>query len=126
MMDSIKSTLSKYATFTGRATRSEWLTWTVAVVVINLVLGLLVGVTSNSDGMSPLGWVQSLFGLAIMIPSLAVAVRRFHDTGKSGWMVLVNLIPLVGWIIALVMLLQPGQPGTNQYGPNPETGAYVG
>lgn len=126
MIDSFKLTLSKYATFTGRATRQEWLTWTLMVFAINLVLGLLVGMTANADGISPLGWVQGLFGLAVMIPSLAVAVRRFHDTGKSGWLVLINLIPLVGWIIAIVMLLQPGQPGTNQYGPNPAVGAYVG
>jgi uncharacterized membrane protein YhaH (DUF805 family) len=60
-----------------------------------------------------------LFGLATFLPGLAVTARRLHDIGRSGWWMLLWLVPLVGWIVLIVWYCQPGQPGTNQYGPNP-------
>lgn len=119
MFDSLKVTLAKFATFSGRASRLEWLYWTAAVVAINLVLGLVSGTIPAGGDPNGFAWVQSLFGLIVFLPSLAVAIRRFHDTDKSGFWVLINLIPVVGWIIYLVMMLKQGDTGANKYGPAP-------
>src|SRR5436305_1691005 len=61
-----------------------------------------------------------IYGLAVLLPNLAVGVRRLHDTGKSGWWLLIGLIPIVGWIVLLVFFVTAGQPGNNQYGPDPK------
>lgn len=114
--DSLKSTFSKYAVFTGRASRQEWVTWFLAVFVLNIVLGILQNATSNAAGQSPFSWLVGLIGLVLLLPNLAVGVRRLHDTGKTGLLLLLFLIPVVGWIILLVLLLQPAQPGPNAYG----------
>ena len=114
--ESLKYTLSKYIIFDGRASRREWVTWWLSCLVINAVLGLLVSLTTNANGNSPISILLSLFSLAILLPSLAVTVRRLHDTGKSGWLILLNLIPVVGWIILLVLCLGAPQPIANQYG----------
>lgn len=66
--------------------------------------------------------LSGLFSLALFIPSLAVAVRRLHDIGRSGWWLLIGLIPLVGAFVLLVFAVQDSQPGSNAYGPNPKTG----
>ena len=63
-----------------------------------------------------MGWILSL---AVIIPSLAVGVRRLHDTGRSGWNLLIGIIPIVGWIILIIFLVQKSEEGTNKYGPNP-------
>ena len=97
--EAIKTCLSKYATFSGRASRSEY--WYFAL--FTFLLGLI----------PILGYVA---GLAFLIPDLAVAVRRLHDIGKSGWWYLICLVPLVGAIVLLIFFCQPGQPGANEYG----------
>jgi uncharacterized membrane protein YhaH (DUF805 family) len=61
-----------------------------------------------------------LYGLAVLLPGLGVFVRRMHDTGRSGWWFFINFVPLVGWIISLIFLVQDSKPGDNQYGPNPK------
>ncbi|TJY41720.1 DUF805 domain-containing protein [Cohnella pontilimi] len=66
--------------------------------------------------------LSGLYALAILLPSLAVSVRRLHDTGRSGWWLLIGLIPLIGAIILLVFTCQDSQPGDNRYGPNPRSG----
>jgi uncharacterized membrane protein YhaH (DUF805 family) len=72
------------------------------------------------DSFLDLGFLSGLYGLVAFIPSLAVAVRRLHDTGKSGWWLLIVLAPFVGWIILIVFFIQDSQPFDNQYGPNPK------
>ena len=67
-----------------------------------------------------LGLLSGLYSLAVLIPSIAVAVRRLHDTGRTGWWLLIGFIPLVGIIVLLVFLFTDSQPGPNQYGPNPK------
>jgi len=114
----------KYATFSGRARRKEfWMfilfNWIFSVVLIGL--DNLVGTTFENQST---GIFSALYSLAVMIPGLAVAVRRLHDTGKSGWYVLVVLIPLAGFIWYIVLQATEGQPGENQYGPDPK--AVVG
>jgi uncharacterized membrane protein YhaH (DUF805 family) len=104
----------KYAVFDGRATRTEFWTFTLGNMVVGVVLAILGGI---SDGFVVLSY---LFSLATFLPSLAVGVRRLHDTGRSGWWWLIGLIPLVGAIVLLVFFVQDSQPGTNEYGPNPK------
>jgi uncharacterized membrane protein YhaH (DUF805 family) len=104
----------KYAVFDGRATRTEFWTFTLGNMVVGVALAILGGI---SDGFVVLSY---LFSLATFLPSLAVGVRRLHDTGRSGWWWLIGLIPLVGAIVLLVFFVQDSQPGTNEYGPNPK------
>lgn len=118
MIESWKSTFRQYAKCSGRATRHEYWTWVLGFVVISFGLGLveaMLGLWPDS-GSSVLAGV---FTLIVFIPSIAVACRRLQDTGKNGWLILLGLIPVVGGIILLVFFLQPSQPGTNAYGPNP-------
>ena len=115
--------LKKYAQFSGRARRKEyWLFWLLNFL-INAMFNVLNFICLASDA-EEIGLVFSIFSwiwsLAVLIPNLAVLARRLHDTGRSGWCMLLNLIPCVGWIIVLVMTLQDSQPCNNQYGPNPK------
>lgn len=113
--DAIKSGFNNYVGFTGRARRSEYWYWTLFVVIVSFVVGLLGGV--NSDFSNTISVIVSL---ALFLPGLAMAVRRLHDTDRSGWFVLLALIPLVGFIILLVFYVQDGTPGENKFGANPK------
>ena len=108
--------LKKYATFSGRARRTEF--WMFAL--INFIINTVLNIIQRSTGSTAVLVISSLYGLAVLIPGIAVTVRRLHDTGRSGgWWWLV-LIPIVGWIILIVWCAQDSQPGPNQYGPNPK------
>ena len=85
--------------------------------VIAMILDNVLGIAMEGIGYGPL---YGIYLLAIILPSLAVAVRRLHDIGKSGWMILISLIPLIGGIWLLVLLVTDSNPGDNQYGPNPK------
>lgn len=85
----------------------------IAAVILDNILGLAFDNTGY-------GVIYSLYSLAMLVPSLAVAVRRLHDVGKSGWWIFINLVPLIGSIWFLILMLQDSQPGENQYGPNPK------
>ena len=112
----------KYADFSGRARRAEY--WWFLLVNFGVLFGLgfvslILG--SASDTLGGLGGIlYAVYALGVIVPSFAVTVRRLHDTGKSGWMVLIWLIPLVGWIILLLFYFTDGDPGSNQYGPSPK------
>lgn len=108
-----------YAVFQGRARRKEF--WMFALInwVICIALSFLCGLLVDSLGtlaQVPYG----IYALAILIPSLAVAVRRLHDINKSGWWYFIILIPLIGAIWFLVLLCTEGDKGDNKYGPNPK------
>ena len=111
-----------YADFSGRARRQEY--WTFTLVAGAIGLGLYIGalvVMSISEllgGVLFLGYF--LFALGLFLPGLAVAVRRLHDTGRSGWWYLVALIPLVGGFVLLYFLVVEGDAGPNEYGPDPK------
>ena len=107
-----KVVLENYANFSGRARRAEFWWFVLANLIIYVILGILMGV---SDIFFVL---YVVYGLAVLVPSIAVAVRRLHDTGKSGWFILIGLIPLVGFIILLVFYLQDSQQGSNEHGPS--------
>jgi uncharacterized membrane protein YhaH (DUF805 family) len=106
--------LMKYATFNGRARRTEY--W--MFFLFNLIIGLVLWFTESLVG-GP-GVLYSLYTLAVLIPGIAVSVRRLHDTGRSGWWLLILLIPLIGAIVLLVFMAQDGTPGQNQHGANPK------
>jgi uncharacterized membrane protein YhaH (DUF805 family) len=88
-------------------------------VLISIILGFIDGLLGLTDS-GGLGPLRGLYTLAVLIPSLAVAVRRLHDTGKSGWFLLLALIPCVGGIILLIFMAQEGESGGNQYGSDPK------
>lgn len=125
---SIKSVFSKYATFTGRASRSEFWYFTLFNIITStllFLLGIAIGAaTGGSDGV-PGGLIVGyilyiIYGLGVLIPSLAVTVRRLHDTNNSGWLILLGLIPCVGGIVLLVFMILQGTNGENKYGDIPE------
>lgn len=108
--------LKKYAVFSGRAGRKEYWMFILFNFIIYLVLIALGAATKNNI----FSIIYSLYGLAVLIPSLAVAVRRLHDTNHSGWWWFINFIPIIGFIVFLVFMVSDSLPGENQYGPNPK------
>jgi uncharacterized membrane protein YhaH (DUF805 family) len=113
--------LKKYAVFSGRARRKEYWFFVLWFLIISIVLAIIDGVVGLRIGEARLGVLQGLYALALLIPSLAVAVRRLHDTGRTGWWLLIVLIPLVN-IVLLVFMFLDSQPGDNEYGPSPKAG----
>ena len=112
--------LKQYADFNGRARRKEyWMFFLFNMIfgMIAMILDNIFGIAFGGIGYGPL---YGLYTLAVFIPGLAVAIRRLHDVGKSGWMILINLIPIVGVIWFFVLLVTDSNPGENQYGQNPK------
>jgi len=120
--------LKRYAEFSGRSRRKEYWMFTLINVIISLAIYLpSCMVFTRYFVVSMILVVLSfIYGFAVLVPSLAVAVRRLHDIGKSGWMLLLGLIPIVGGIILLIWAASDSQPGDNQYGPNPKSAASIG
>jgi len=120
--------LKKYAVFEGRARRKEYWFFQLFQIIVTMVLAiigaLLISVNSGLEhagsGLVFVDVLIVLYGLATLLPGLAVLVRRLHDTNRSGWMIFLGLIPLVGGIILLVFAVEDGTPGPNQYGPDPK------
>lgn len=109
----------KYAQFSGRARRSEYWYFTLFNIIASILLVIVDGILGSFSAEAGMGILGGLYALAALIPSLAVAVRRLHDTGRSGWWLLIALIPLVG-IVLLVFMVLDSSPGQNQFGPNPK------
>jgi len=95
--ESISICFTKYADFTGRASRSEYWWWTLFVILASIATGFISDV------------VSAIFSLATILPGLAVGARRLHDTDRSGWLQLLWIIPIIGWIILIVWLVQEGK-----------------
>jgi uncharacterized membrane protein YhaH (DUF805 family) len=106
--------LKKYAVFNGRARRKEYWYFILFNTIINIVLSTIDSFTSG------MGLLAGIYSLAVLIPGIAVSVRRLHDTDRSGWWVLMGLVPIVGWIVLIIFMVQDGKPGENQYGSNPK------
>lgn len=112
--------LSKYAVFTGRSRRTEF--WFFALfnfifAIAAMVLDMILGITFGGIGYGP---IYVIYVLAMLIPGIAVAVRRLHDVGKSGFMLFIAIIPIIGAIWLLVLYVTDSMPGDNEYGPNPK------
>ncbi len=114
-MDWYLKVIKKYTVFSGRASREEY--W--YFMLINILISIAVSFIDGFMGMgyqSGVGILGGLYSLFIFLPSLAVSVRRLHDISRSGWWVLIVLVPMLGWIVLLVMMAFPGKPD-NEYGP---------
>jgi uncharacterized membrane protein YhaH (DUF805 family) len=118
-MDWYLGVLKKYAEFSGRARRKEYWMFVLFNLIIVFVLGFIDGVLglTTEGGMGILG---GLYSLAVLLPSIAVGVRRLHDTGRSGWWLLIAFVPFIGAIVLIVFFVLDSQPGGNEYGPNPK------
>jgi uncharacterized membrane protein YhaH (DUF805 family) len=116
--DAVKICFNKYVDFNGRARRSEFWYWVLFTVLVGIVAGIIDSIlgTRNSSGT---GLIGSLADLALLLPSLAVGARRLHDTGRSGWWLLLWFLCLIGWIILIVWYCLDSQPD-NKYGPSPK------
>ncbi len=112
--------LKKYAVFSGRARRKEYWMFFLFNLIISIILLAIDKMTGSFSETTGIGILESIYSLAVIIPSIAVAVRRLHDTDRSGWWLLIALIPLIGAIVLLVFMVQDGKPGQNRYGPNPK------
>lgn len=113
--------LRKYFVFSGRARRKEYWMFFLFNLLATIVLVFIdsaIGMYSAENG---LGLLSGLYSLAVLIPSISVGVRRLHDTGKSGWWMLIALVPFIGSIVLLVFFVLDSDPGSNQYGPNPKS-----
>ncbi len=111
--------LKNYVTFDGRARRKEyWLFF-----LINLIISIILSVVDSSiagSGASNIGILSTIYSLAVFLPGVAVSIRRLHDTGRTGWWLLIALIPLIGAIVLLVFMVQDSKPGANRFGANPK------
>ncbi|WP_116367831.1 DUF805 domain-containing protein [Parahaliea mediterranea] len=112
--------LKNYVGFSGRARRTEFWMFALINFLITLVLAFLDGMLGLANSQYGMGPLQGIYSLAVFLPGLAVAIRRLHDTGRSGWWILIGLIPVVGWIVLLVFYCLDSQAGDNVHGPNPK------
>ncbi|MGF1730011.1 DUF805 domain-containing protein [Photobacterium kasasachensis] len=112
--------LKNYAVFRGRARRKEYWYFFLTNVVISIVLAFLDNAMGNPGAGEGAGALGTVYSLAILIPSIAVGVRRLHDTGRNGWWMLLGLIPLVGAVVLIYFFVLDSQPGSNEYGLNPK------
>ena len=129
--DAVANVYRNYVTFSGRARRSEYWWWTLYMLITAIVvgsieynLGLGAGVVSSSGGGDLAagyegGPLSGLWSLAHFLPGLAVSVRRLHDTDRSGWWLLIVLIPLIGIILLIVWFASRGTTGPNRFGEDP-------
>ena len=110
--ESVRSGFDNYVNFDGRASRPMYWWWVLFAILASIVGNILDAVIGASI-------FSILIGLALFLPGLAVAVRRLHDTDRSGWWILIGLIPIIGFIVLIVFLVQKSDPVDNQYGPPP-------
>lgn len=106
--------LKNYAKFDGRARRKEYWMFVLGNFIIGFVLGFILGIIGAPT------YIGYIYRLAVLVPSIAVAVRRLHDIGKSGVWYFINFIPCIGSIWLIVLLCQDSMPGENEYGVNPK------
>ena len=113
--------IKQYADFKGRARRKEYWMFTLFYLLFLLPLALLVGIEIGLEIEVPVFTILFvLFIFALIVPTYAVTARRLHDTGRSGWWILINFIPYIGGIWLLVLTCLDSEPGTNKWGDNPK------
>lgn len=120
-MDWMMMPLRKYADFSGRSRRKEYWMFLLGVIIVSVVIGIVEGMVGLSGMIGgAYGPLSALFILGIIVPAVAVQVRRFHDQDKSGWWVLLGLVPFVGGIAVIVFMCFEGTKGDNSYGADPK------
>ena len=123
--------LRKYAVFSGRARRTEYWTFTLVNIVVATLLAFVdnssvaLTVSTGVTAAYGVGILSSLYSLAVLVPHLAVTVRRLHDTGRSGWWWLIGLVPVIGAVVLIIFAAQDSQPDSNEYGANPKSAAQA-
>ena len=124
--------LRRYADFQGRSRRKEYWMFALGMVIVGMAVGVVFGILAGlmgeaAGGLSMIVMIPViLLSLAVIVPSIAVQVRRFHDQDKSGWFVLLGLIPYVGGIVVLVFMCLEGTKGPNRFGPDPKEAQTLG
>lgn len=116
----LKVVRDNYANFEGRARREEYWMFTLFNTLFIIALAIISGFLASLADTPALMFIYMIYALGVFIPGLAVAVRRLHDTGKSGWYYLVSLIPFIGGIWLIVLLVTEGDKGANEYGTDPK------
>lgn len=116
--------LKKYAVFSGRARRTEYWMFALFNLIISFALGFLEGMLGIGSALG-ISFLALIYSVVTLLPSLAVGARRLHDTGRSGWWMLICLVPILGVLILLYFLVQDSEPGGNQYGQNPKEAAFA-
>jgi uncharacterized membrane protein YhaH (DUF805 family) len=117
--DAVRSVIvERYADFQGRAPRSEFWWFALFYFLLSLVVGI-VGAASDTLG----GLLNLVVSLGLLLPSLAVSIRRLHDTDRTGWWILLYLLPVIGTIVLIIFFIQRGTDGPNRFGPDPAGGA---
>ena len=118
--------LKNYANFSGRAQRKEYWYFNLVSVIIAFVLGIMDTAMGNPViNASGIGPIEMIYALLILLPSIAVTVRRLHDISRSGWWLLICLVPLIGIIVLIVFAAQGSDLNDNQYGPQPKLASRV-
>ncbi len=112
--------LKKYGVFGGRARRKEYWLFVLFSAIATIVLTIIDASVGTLDAESGFGLLSGLYTFGVLLPGLAVSVRRLHDTDRSGWWLLIAFIPLVGAIVLLIWMVRDGHPGQNRFGPNPK------
>lgn len=129
--EAIRTVLSKYSDFSGRAMRSEYWWWTLFVFLLTIATGIIDQLAiSPGLGYEPFAdetpeILTMIVSLALLIPGLAVAVRRLHDTERSGWWLLIMFVPLIGLLVLIYWFVLRGTEGPNRFGPDPLQDAGV-
>lgn len=111
-MEHFTDAFKNFANFSGRARRTQYWMFSLFVVMISIALAIIEAIIGTV-------FLGALFSLAVLIPSISIAARRLHDTGRSGWWQLILLVPLIGIIVLIVFLVQDSK-DDNEYGPNPK------
>lgn len=111
--------LKKYAVFSGRARRKEYWYFVLFNILFAILAGVIDGVLGTYDPDAGIGLVGVIYSLAVLLPGIAVSVRRLHDTDRSGWWLLIALIPLIGPLILLIFFVQGSEPRENRFGDSP-------
>ncbi|ASI94320.1 DUF805 domain-containing protein [Vibrio rotiferianus] len=120
MFDWYYKVILNYTNFNGRARRQEYWYFTLVNVLVNLVMGIIDRVIGSVMQMDNFGFFGVIYALFIMIPSIAVTVRRLHDSGRTGWWALIAFVPVIGILVLLYFLIQDSEEGSNQYGVSPK------
>lgn len=120
----------RYAEFAGRSRRREYWMFALFYVLVLIALNAVFGTNDVERGNGAFvygsrlvgagGWIGGLFRLGSIVPGLAVSVRRLHDQDRSGWLLLLWLIPFLGWFALLVLMCLDGTRGANRFGPDPK------
>ena len=108
--EAIKDGFDHYAKFDGRASRTSFWWWVLFVIIVSIVANII-------DLAIDAPVISTIVGLGLLLPGLSKAIRRLHDTGRTGWWILIGLIPLIGFIVLLIFYLEKSEPTENQYGP---------